>query len=238
MLEEILFVLVIFLSNIVQTVTGFAGTVLAMPFSLILVGDSIAKPVLNLSAVVICLYVVIKNLKQIDWKQLGWMLLFVGMGFAAGFGIEYLNLDANIMRSSYGLVVSLLAVFFAFFDTKSIRIPSWILFIALFLGGILHKLYVSGGPLVVIYSTYKLRSKDSFRGTLSLMWIILNSIMFGQHLYQGLFTEKVWILFGISTAVSFLSMYLGKIIYKHVSQELFMKIAAILLFISGVSLML
>ena len=36
MLNEILFLVVIFLSNIIQCITGFAGTVLAMPFSVML----------------------------------------------------------------------------------------------------------------------------------------------------------------------------------------------------------
>jgi uncharacterized membrane protein YfcA len=238
MLEDILFIVVIFLANIVQTVTGFAGTVLAMPFSLRLVGENVAKPVLNLSAVVICLYVVIRYFRHINWKQLGLMMLFVGIGFSAGFGIELLPLDKKILLQVYGLAVCAISLFFCFFDLKRRKIPSWILYIVLILGGILHKLYVSGGPLVVIYATYKLSDKDSFRSSLSFMWIILNSIMFAQHVYLGFFTSEVWILFGISTAVSFLSMYLGKIIYKHVSLEAFMNVSYVLLLISGLSLLI
>ena len=46
-LQGILFLVVVFLSNVIQCVTGFAGTVLAMPFSVILIGDSAAKAILN-----------------------------------------------------------------------------------------------------------------------------------------------------------------------------------------------
>ena len=47
-MNEFLFYLVILLSNIIQGITGFAGTILAMPASLRLVGMGTAVPVLNL----------------------------------------------------------------------------------------------------------------------------------------------------------------------------------------------
>ena len=49
MIKEILFVIVVFVANIVEGVTGFAGTMLAMPVSMFLVGVEEAKVVLNLN---------------------------------------------------------------------------------------------------------------------------------------------------------------------------------------------
>ncbi len=46
-MNQVLFLLVILLANIIQGITGFAGTILAMPPSLMLVGYAVAKPVLN-----------------------------------------------------------------------------------------------------------------------------------------------------------------------------------------------
>ena len=47
MMNYILFLLVILLTNIIQGITGFAGTILAMPPGLMLVGYPVAKPVLD-----------------------------------------------------------------------------------------------------------------------------------------------------------------------------------------------
>ena len=47
MAKKILFLLVVFLTNIIQGITGFAGTMLAMPPSVMLVGFDTAKPILN-----------------------------------------------------------------------------------------------------------------------------------------------------------------------------------------------
>ena len=44
----ILYFIIILLTNMIQGITGFAGTVLAMPFCILLLGIGIAKPVLNI----------------------------------------------------------------------------------------------------------------------------------------------------------------------------------------------
>ena len=66
MLESVLFLLVVFLTNIIQCITGFAGTVLAMPFSIMLVGYDVAKPVLNVLGLIASVYVVAVCFRHIN----------------------------------------------------------------------------------------------------------------------------------------------------------------------------
>ncbi len=236
-LGEIFFLLVILLSNIIQTITGFAGTVLAMPPSIRLVGEDVCKPVLNLVAIIVCAYVVIMHFKDINWKEFLWMILFVGVGFGIGTALSYLPHDSRIFLIIYGSVIMAIAVVFFFLNTDKVKIPDWILYILLVFGGILHALYVSGGPLVIIFATYKIKEKNQFRATLSMMWIILNSILFTEHMIQGRFTPQVWMLFSIGAGLSILSMFVGHLIAKKLNLKIFMKITYVLLFISGLSLL-
>ncbi len=236
-LYDILFILIIFFSNIIQTITGFAGTVLAMPLSLRLEGDSVAKPVLNLVAVVVCLYIVIRHFKDIDWIQFLIILVCVGAGFGLGFAVELIPMTRVILLYIYASFIILLAIAFFFIDFEKTELPLWLMIIFLVLGGIMHKLYVSGVPLVVIYGMSRLKEKNTFRSTLSLLWIVLNSILFATHLTQNLFTGKVWMLFGIGAAVSLLSLLIGSLIAPHLSRKLFMKITCVLLLISGITLL-
>jgi uncharacterized membrane protein YfcA len=236
--EEIFFLLVIFLANIIQTLTGFAGTALAMPFSIMLVGIDVSKAVLNLIAIPICVYVMVREWKSIKIKEGLIMFLFIGIGFGLGFGLEYLSIDPNILKKVYGSIIIAVAIAFLFFiKPDKVQIPLWVLYLILILGGVLHKLFVSGGPLVVIYAMYKFKDKNEFRGTLSAVWIILNAIMFGQHLYQGYFTPHVWMLFGIGMALSIGSIVLGKLIVNKISLPIFMKITYALLLVSGIMLL-
>ena len=50
--RDALFLVVLFVANTVQAITGFAGTVLAMPFSILLIGANEAKVVLGIMALV------------------------------------------------------------------------------------------------------------------------------------------------------------------------------------------
>ena len=238
MLYDILFILIIFISNIIQTITGFAGTVLAMPLSLKLEGADTAKPVLNLVAMVVCVYIVVTHIKDIDWKHFLIILLSVGAGFGAGFAIELIPMDTKILLYIYASLVIVIAIAFFFIDFEKINLPKWLMIIFLFLGGIMHKLYVSGGPFVVIYALHELKDKNKFRATLSLLWIILNSMLFTTHMINGLFTSHVWILFGIGAGATILSLVIGSFIAPKLSKKVFMKITCVLLLISGVTLFL
>lgn len=234
---EGLFLLVIFLANIVQSITGFAGTVLAMPFALTLVGAEVAKPVLNLSALLLCLYIAIRDHKSIAWKELGKMLLFVGAGFGVGFAVELAPIDGKLLLKLYGLSIVFLALFFLAEPYRKKALPTPVLYLFLFFGGILHKLYVSGGPLVVVYALSRLPDKASFRSTLSLMWVGLNSLLFAQHLSQGLFTPRVWLLFLVAALLSVISYVIGRFLFHKIALPAFMKLTYGLLFLSGFSLL-
>jgi uncharacterized protein len=238
MLYDFLFILVIFISNIIQTITGFAGTVLAMPFSIKFVGVDTAKPVLNLVALLVSLYIVIFHFKDIDWKHFLIIIISVGVGFALGFLVEMFLGDNKILLYIYGGIIIVISILFFFINFEKVNLPKWLMIIFLIIGGIIHKLYVSGGPFVVIYGLHEIKEKNKFRATLSLLWIILNSILFATQITNGLFTAHVWILFGIGAGITILSIFIGSLIAPKLSKNVFMKITCVLLFISGVILLI
>ncbi len=237
MVEDVLFILIIFISNIIQTITGFAGTVLAMPLSLKLVGEDVAKPVLNLVALFVSVYIVIRHIKDIDWKHFLIILITVGAGFGTGYAVELIPINHKIILYVYAALIILISIAFFFIDFEKVNLPKWLMIIFLFLGGIMHKLFVSGGPFVVIYGLHELKDKNKFRSTLSLLWVILNSMMFTTQVVEGMFNSNVWILFGIGAGVTVISLIIGSLIAPKLSKNLFMKITCVLLLISGVTLL-
>ncbi|MCR4562329.1 MAG: sulfite exporter TauE/SafE family protein [Bacilli bacterium] len=234
-IAEVLFVIVAFVANIVQAITGFAGTVLAMPLSIDLVGYNVARPILNLVAIVICLIVVIFNFKNIEWKKLLFLIVFVGIGFGLGFLIQRFAFDGERLLKVYGTIICLIALTYLFFDMEGKQFPKWLQPIILILAGIIHFLYTSGGPLVVLFAASTIKDKNKFRTTLSFMWVILNSIIFTTNIIDGQFTPRVWMLSAIVIGSCFVSLILGKLILKKLDRKMFMRLTYILLFISGVS---
>lgn len=238
-LFEILFVLVVFLANIIQSITGFAGTVLAMPASIRLVGYDVARPILNLVAIIVCVVIVIRNYHEIKSHHFFVLLGFVGIGLLLGYGISLIiskyEINRDIVFKIYGGIICLISILFMFFHVEEKHIPFWVEIIVLIIGGILHFMYTSGGPLVVIYAITRIKEKKEFRATLSAMWIVLNSFVFGIDLIGGKFVDaKMWILGGIITIISFVSIFIGKIIVGKMNQKIFLKLTYVLLFISGI----
>ncbi len=237
MVKEILFLLIIFLSNIVQAITGFAGTAIAMPFSIVAIGDGIAIPVLNLVALAICIPLALLHLKDIRWKEFLLMTLFVGIGFGAGYFLRKLPISQEIFHKVYGMLIIATATYLYFFPNEETKIPFPVLAVILLLGGVVHQLFVSGGPLVVIYAAHRIKEKNAFRATLSMMWIVLNLVLFGEHLAMGYFTPEVWILLAIGVGLSIISFFIGHFAAKKLSHEAFLNLAYILLFVSGLLLL-
>ena len=209
-----------------------------MPFSIKFVGVDTAKPVLNLVALLVSLYIVIFHFKDIDWKHFLIIIISVGVGFALGFLVEMFLGDNKILLYIYGGIIIVISILFFFINFEKVNLPKWLMIIFLIIGGIIHKLYVSGGPFVVIYGLHEIKEKNKFRATLSLLWIILNSILFATQITNGLFTTHVWILFGIGAGITILSIFIGSLIAPKLSKNVFMKITCVLLFISGVILLI
>ena len=76
MMKEILFILILAASNIIQTITGFAGGPLAMPPAIALLGIADARAAITLIFWFSTLIVTLQNLKYVNWKKLG-IILFL-----------------------------------------------------------------------------------------------------------------------------------------------------------------
>ncbi len=110
-ISEFLFYLVILLSNIIQGITGFAGTILAMPFSLKLVGMEVAVPVLNLLGLLSGVYVFAGNYRHVDKKVLKHVVLVMGCAVLAGLFVrQLLSGSPRLLYFILGVIVLLIAV--------------------------------------------------------------------------------------------------------------------------------
>lgn len=243
MLNHILFYLTIFLSNIIQGITGFAGTLLAMPFSLRLVGADIAVPLLNFLGFVSGLYVFLPNRDKVVWgeikKVVTIMIPFMFLGVLIR---ERLMEQQRILYLILGVLVIFMAVrglrdSFLKRDEKDKKpLSDPVMNLILILSGIIHGMFVSGGSLLVIYMAERLDDKTAFRSTLSAVWVILNGILLVTQIFSGDITGEVAMNQLIALPVLFLAMYIGSVLFKRMEQRTFLIITYILLIISGISL--
>lgn len=226
------------MTNIIQGITGFAGTMLAMPPSVMLVGFDTAKPILNALGLLSGIYIVTANRKSVNKKEFLKIVAVMSLGMLAGFALRsVLAGRERVMYIMLGVVVILTAVsgIYKTFLKKGGghshgKAVSAVLLIA---AGVTHGLFVCGGPLLVSYMTGKVSDKQEFRTTLSACWIVLNGIILTDDIRAGLWNKNMLLLFCISAVILFAAMFIGSLLCKKMSRGLFMKITYILLIVSG-----
>ncbi|MGL6065418.1 MAG: TSUP family transporter [Fusobacteriaceae bacterium] len=236
MLKDIIFLAVVFLTNIIQGITGFAGTVLAMPPGIFLQGMDTAKMILNILGILSSIWIIVISYKDIEWEEVKKILLFMIVGLIIGMKI-FTMLPIEFLLKIYAIFIISIALK-GMLIKKEIKTPEWLLTGAIFLAGIIHGMFVSGGPLVMIYVAKKLKTKSSFRATLAIVWIVLNSYLAFSHFEQGLYTHENIKLLTLSIPPFAFGMIVGNILHYKMSQASFLKLSYVLLGISGMALLI
>lgn len=235
-LRDALFLVVLFVSNAIQAITGFAGTVLAMPASILLIGTDEARLVLNMMALLSCLWLGIQYRRHIRWCELGTMIAFMAVGMVVGIAM-YSLLPLAPLQKAYGLFIIAIAVKNLFRPSTSM--PRHGTLIAILIGaGIVHGLFVSGGSLLVVYAAAVLKDKDEFRATVACVWVALNSVMGVQQIAAGAWTTHTAMLTLISIPPLIAAVFIGNALQKRISQTAFLKLTYVLLIVSGASILL
>lgn len=241
-----LFYIVVLLTNIIQGITGFAGTILAMPFGIMLVGFDTAKPILNVLGILAGIYVAVFNFRKIRWKEFLIIIAFMIPSMICGILIRNsLSNNVSIMYKILGTFVILLAsirLIKLFTKNSGGTLPEAIQNVKnvfyLTGAGIIHGMFVSGGPLLIGYLSGKIKEKNEFRATISTVWILLNSLILFSDIKSGYWNKELVKMQLITIPFLTGGMFIGGKLSKVMSQKVFLVLTYILLIISGVSLLL
>lgn len=261
MLGYAAFMLVILAANVMQGITGFAGTILAMPPSLMLVGYPVAKPVLNVLGLLSGVYVFVGQRKQVRWDEVRRIVAVMAAGIVVGVLIQgaFEGREQVLYRclGAFIVVLALQGGWVLLHDGRTAgeggaareassetvkvapqglgaRMGSLVLLSA---AGIVHGIFVSGGPLLIGYLTRRLADKASFRATISTVWIFLNGLVLVQDVMAGRWTPGLLVVQAVSIPFLLAGMFIGARLYARMDQRLFMLLTYALLLISGISLL-
>lgn len=236
-MKEIIFLFVLFVANVIQAITGFAGTVLAMPPSIYLLGMDNAKVVLNVMALLSGLMIAVMSYHHMNKKEVIKICVCMVAGMAIGIQICKIVPSEQILLIIYGVIILLIAGKNLLCHRQR-TLPKALLLVILLLAGVIHGMFVSGGALLVVYAAQVLKEKEEFRATLAPVWVVLNSILLVSQVRQGVFTEGNIRLILISIIPLFMATWIGKKLVKKVSQKVFLNLTYVLLLVSGLSLIL
>lgn len=235
-IREILFILVVFCTYTVEGITGFAGTMLAMPISMTLLGVREAKLILNIVTLIVSSMIGYKTYKDINKKELLKIILLMLVGLAVGLYLFQI-LPVPGLAYLYGVFIIIIAVRGLFVKEQKSHSKAVLIGIVL-LAGVIHGMFLSGGSLLVIYAVIALKDKSVIRATLTPVWLVLNSIMLVQDIYFQRITPHVLQLIGYCIIPIILAVIFGDYLHKKMNQVFFVKLTYGLLILSGLSLVI
>jgi len=240
-MTEILFGIIVFVTQLVEAITGFGSTIMALPFSTALVGLRASVSVLAATTFAMCLIIAIFERRHIQWKTYLRMVFVVLAGLPFGMFV-FSVLPEGPLRRILGIIVTLIAAYqlilrfvpaFKQKQANSCEIKRhhalW-----LFAGGIVHGAFASGGPFIVIYAARALPEKSHFRATMCLLWVTLNSAVITRDLSGGVYTPDILRLLIIGLIASAISIYVGNKLHSKLNAENFTVFVYVILLVSGV----
>ena len=231
-IKDILVYLILFGANLIQAITGFAGTLIAMPPTIKLIGVVEAKALLNVIAQISCLFIVVTGFKHINWKEFIKMFVLMVVGMIAGMKIFEI-FPVSQLLVLYGIMIIIIAVW-KLFVKKEVHLPQLLMLGVILIAGIIHGMFVSGGALLVIYAASVLKDKEEFRVTMALIWVTIGCYMTGTQVIAGNFNSHVMLLLVTGIIPVFVGTWIGTKLVKKINQKTFMTITYVLLLLSGV----
>ena len=242
--EDLMVGLSFFVAMIVQGITGFGGSVICSSVVTSVYGPALAVPIMAVSGHPINIPLCIKQSNMIDWRSLVKIVGFALPGLLVG-NFLFKNMDPLVAKIGIGAFVTIIAcqgIYKSFLKDKisaakegeSDTLFSKIVRIGcLIVGGIAQGAFNVGGPLVTVFTLSAVKDKTRFRATMSMFWIVLNSVTMFNHWSAGFWTTEFWIKFGLMLPFMVGGFLVGCLLHNKVNQQAFLKIVYVVLFFVG-----
>jgi uncharacterized membrane protein YfcA len=113
-------------------------------------------------------------------------------------------------------------------------LPGWISTVYIFVAGVIHGIYASGGPLVV-YAVNKMQlQKSVFRSTLSAVWLTMNILLTASYAVAGKINLDSLKYSAYLLPSLILGVLLGDFFHQRIPERSFKIAAFVLLMLSGI----
>ena len=232
----IVFAVVLLLVHVVQGVTGFGAIVLALPVLTFFFPIKILIPALILVNAAQSLYYAIaerRHIQVVHARAIIWLSL---LGMPVGYAL-YRYLPAEQLKLGLGGFVVLVALWNLSGIKLGTQPPRSLYHLLNFMGGLTQGALGSGGPFLVIYTARMIQDKSQFRATLSLVWAVLDFLLFVFYLSSRSLTREMAPLVLVAVPVVMVSTWLGVVLHDRIPQKPFRTLVFAILLISGLILL-
>ncbi len=220
MTEILAFALIASLGMLVQSVVGFAGSLLAVPLFALLMSPREAVPGYAFLLLAANVFLVCEGRRHIEWRSVRGLLL----GGLPGVPIGALALK-HFPTSVIGATISIVTLVFGLLFLARVRIrfpvhPATEPLIGL-LSGMLGGSISESGPPVVVYGLSRDWAKDVFRSSLLAYFLCLSAAAASSYLALGMVTGRMLLLAACALLPALVTARLGLLVKRRINERAF-----------------
>ncbi len=214
---------------------GFGGTVLAASLGAQFVPLELLLPAFVPLNLAVSCWLLGRGFSVIAWRMLAVEVApAVAVGFATGLALFRLSAQ-HAFAFGFGVFVVGLA-------TLQLTRPAgrplarWLQWLMLGLGGFVHGLYGTGGPMIVYVVRRRLADKRAFRSTLSALWLVLNIGLFSKFALAGMYVGSTFKTAGVLALMIIPGLALGERVHHKLDAARFERVVWAVLLLAGLAL--
>lgn len=235
----------------INGITGFGCTVLSAPFHSSVLGPQLGTAYATLLTIPVLLYLGIKEIKNVSWKDLIKILILCAPGILVG-NFLLASIDVAVAKVAIGTMVTFIAVMniykhiilpVVFKKEEVLDAPDTLgkkifRYACLIVGGIVHGAFTIGGPLITVYTLESVKDKEKFRNTMTWVWIILNIYNAANHIIAGYYTPAMLGASAIGLPLALFGLIMGMKCMSKIDRTTFLRLVYIVLLIIGVDMLI
>lgn len=225
----------IFTGFFVQTITGFAGALVALPFLLFVMPLPDAIGYLSIFYMISTPFHVYKEWEYIDKNLLKKLVISSFIGLLLGIVVLSYG-QPIILKRALGIFIILYALHSAK-SKKEVQFFSKMKYVFGFLGGFFSGVFSTGGPLYLVIVKNETSDVKIMRATMFGVLGLITFMRIPVLAFEGILTINQ--LYNSLFALPFfiLALYLGKKVYLLLNQKLLQQLMLGLLLVSGMVLL-
>jgi uncharacterized membrane protein YfcA len=232
---------VVFGAYIVRGMSGFGAGLVATPLLVFLFPMTTVVPAMALLVFLLFIFLTLRDRHEVAWDEFRRLLLPTIVGVASGLAL-FAVLDNRLLLKLLGGFLVAYASYMLISQWAGARQRSlsekWAWPLG-FLGAFIDSVFGGGGgTLVVIYMHGRAVSKAQFRATLAMLWFIEMMARVGGYTLAGFYTQGTLGLVVLMLPFMLAGTWVGEKLTARISHEAFTRILAIMLLLSGASLLI
>ena len=228
-----------FVGSVIFGVTGFGAALVTVPFATHFVPLPFALALFVLMDLANAFRIGFENPKNAVKSEWTRMVPTILVGTVMG-----VTLLVNLPRGAATLALGVFVLLFAIYslvrnpDTHREVSSGWA-YVAGFTGGITSTIFGAGGPPYAMYLSQRGLTKEQYRATLGLATLTSISIRTVAFLALGLLLDpKVWVYAVFVVPAGLVGIWAASHLFRRISRETQMRTVAVMLLLSGASLIL